>query len=486
MINVKVRLHRPHVIENDKIKVHMLYETGNTNSEFLINGALKFEANKAGSFEFDILPAHPCYSLLRRYRQYVSVTINEDPDMWEEHEDAIIYLDDDDPISDGIVFYGRILSIAMSFNRVKHVVCEGLLANLIDAPMYNDMSNDIGTLADLEKDGFIEVVYEYPTDEPGTYRRKVIATDDESKELYRITGDANIMWMKAGDAYCNIMQRTDIHFREASISSDNMDDIDVYGGESVGDFITSELIGIYGGFIKTSYYVRNDLSITGSLSWVKDPSMDGFNEDENSQAIEFGENLLDLSAEFAEDSVSNGICVSWTTEDDKKKWRVVEKDSITVENKRIEVPSVYGSRDASVQVIEVPGISTRASAHSYATAYRKKFCTYSFVNEGFDSYTVKAIDRHFLDSETYETSIGLYDQVRLISSPHNVNKVFTCTSIEYTIDNPIVREYKLEVFRPKPSSNEKVLSKQLGKTIKYKETSSGTTSDAEIEEFFRD
>ena len=243
-MDVKVRLHMTNIVENGKVRIVKLYETGNTNAEFLINGTLKFEANKAGSFEFDILPSHPYYSLFRRYVHYVSVTINEDPEMWEDQEPGELYF------TDGIAFYGRILTVSMSFNRVKHVTCEGLLANLIDAPMYNDMSNDVGTLSELTENGFREVVYEYPSDTPGTYKRKVIAVNDESKELYRVTGDANIMWMKAGDAYANVMQRHDLSFNPASISSTTIDDIDVYGGESVGDFISSELVGIYGGFLK--------------------------------------------------------------------------------------------------------------------------------------------------------------------------------------------------------------------------------------------
>ena len=466
---VKARLHRPFDKVGGKTQINMLYETGNENAEFIINGSLKFEANKAGSFEFDILPAHPCYSLIRRYRSYISVTINEDDEMWVGDDD-VSYLDD------GIVFFGRILTISMSFNRVKHVVCEGLLANLVDAPMYNDLTHDPGTLSELDDGGSTQIIYQRNKD--GTITRKVIAIDEETTEVYKVTGDANLMWLKAGDSYGNITQRKDIRFLPADISSETMDDVDVYGGQSVGDFITGELVGVYGGFMKLRYVMDNSFDVFGQLSWIKDPSMDGFEAEENTQPIEFGKNLMNLSAEYVEDNIVNGVCVSWTTEKDEKKWRVKTKTSLTVDSleilKEIEVPAVYnakvydGMREAATEFIEVPGISTQAKAISYATAYAKKFCNYELDKGEFDSYTVKAVDRHFIDDTAFQ-EIKLYDQVRLISSPHEVDKVFTCTSIEYSLDNPLVRSYTLQIYRPKPSSNEKVLSKQLGKKIKYAE-----------------
>jgi len=464
---VKARLHRPFDKVGGKTQINMLYETGNENAEFIINGSLKFEANKAGSFEFDILPAHPCYSLIRRYRSYISVTINEDDEMWVGDDDWS-YIDD------GIVFYGRILSITMSFNRVKHVVCEGLLANLVDAPMYNDLTHDPGTLSELDDDGIRYIMYHGASVENPT--NNVIAIDDETTEVYKVTGDANLMWLKAGDSYRNITQRSDIRFIGADISSEAMDDIDVYGGQSVGDFITGELVGIYGGFLKMNYLMDNSFDVFAQLSWIKDPTMDGFEAEENGQPIEFGKNLLDLSAEYVEDNVVNGVCVAWTTKKDEKKWRVKTKSSLTVDSfeipKEIEVPAVYnakvydGVREAATEFIEVPGISTQSKAISYAMAYAKKFCNYELDKGEFDSYTVKAVDRHFIDDITFQ-EIKLYDQVRLISSPHEVDKAFTCTSIEYSLDNPLVRSYTLQIYRPKPSSNEKVLSKQIGKKIKY-------------------
>lgn len=494
-MDVKVRLHRNPLTENidQDQKIGLLYQTGNTNSRFIINGNLKFEVNKAGSFEFDILPAHPAYSILKRYTQYVSVTINEESTIWDKPDvdegtdidmdtgEAHDYIDLADA---GLVFYGRILSISMDFSRVKHVVCEGLMANLVDAPMFNDMADDIGKLLWLETAtlyqevivdgkviGVVKVEQEEEEEEDED-KEDVVEGDGDSRswELYRISGDANIMWEKAGNAYKHIMNRRDIRFVSANISSENIDDIDVYSGQSVGDFITSELVGVYGGFLKMKYELHSDLTVYGLLSWEPDPTMPGYRKTESMQKIEFGKNLLDLSAEFSDEEAVNGVCVAWTDKEDKKQWSVIIKkiddDQVHARN-QILAPTVHGRRNAGIEFIEVPGVATPKLAYRYANAYVRKFCKHDFANEKFDSYTVKAIDRHYIDPSVQQ--IKLYDLVNLVSEPHDVNESLTCTSIEYSIDNPIVRSYKLEVFKPKPSSDEKVLSKQIGRKIRQKE-----------------
>lgn len=494
-MDVKVRLHRTTMKDsNGKVVVQLLHETGRTDDRFIINGSLKFEANKAGSFEFDILPSHPRYADLRRYVHYVSVTINED-DEELVGDDELIIDEEGSQSFRSVVFYGRILSISMAFNRVKHVTCEGLLANLVDAPMYNDISNVVGTLAEYESDGVTRrTITKKEFDKKGKWTGSYIATlvseNDESKQLYKVDGSAGEMWIKAGDAYRNLMQREDISFAESEFTiGEDRDDIDVYSGQSVGDFVTGELIDVYGGFLQMNYNMNEDDAVFGTLHWLKDPGMDGFEGVENEQSIEYGVNLLDLSAEFLEDSIVNGVIVAWTalekkTDDDGneieeeiKKWNTLNSDNpdadvniISIDHKNIEIPKVYGSRNATIQVLEVPGISGKDSAASYARAYVKKFCKYKFAEEDFDSYTVKAVDRHFIDPDIQE--IKLYDQVRLKSEPHGIDRVLTCTSIEFTIDNPIARSYKLDVFKPKPSSNEKVLSKQIGKKIKYRDKTS--------------
>ncbi len=444
MATFDVRLHQPGVYNptTGKAVTYTLYEVGSGDSDYLLNATLKLEVNKAGTFEFDILPSHSYYSILRRYVQYISVrefntgvpvTSLELPDDVVIDDEPVTPSPDSDSDDTHIIFYGRILSIALSFNGIKHVVCEGLMANLLDCPMYCT----------------------------GHYHDGMTA-----EKIFTVSGTPETMFKTAINAYRNLL-RTDIILGTINDSADSytFEDIDVSNGTSVGDFITSELVEAHGGFLRMYYREWAVGDITGVLCWDPDPTMSDYSEPVLNQSIEFGENMLDISGENEDDEISSGIVPEWEDANNEKKWVAttgIDVDGIGEETiyKPYVVGSVGSLDSIGIQVVDLPGTKTQEKAIGYAQTYVEKYCDHDLANAGFDSYTVRAIDFHYLDDDDKQR-IWLYNRVRLQCSPLGIDQTLMCTSMEISLDNPENTSYTLSVFHPKASSNDKTLARQL-------------------------
>lgn len=73
-------------------------------------GKLSLELNKAGSFQFTVLPDNPCYTQMQKFKTYIEVFKN------------------------GLrVFSGRVYHVNLGFHNEKQVICEGSLAFFNDS-----------------------------------------------------------------------------------------------------------------------------------------------------------------------------------------------------------------------------------------------------------------------------------------------------------------------------------------------------------------
>ncbi len=411
----EVSLYQPGIINpsTGKAVTYELYEVGSGDNDYILNATLKLEANKAGTFEFDILPFHSYYSVLRRYIHYVCVK------------------EDDD-----ILFYGRILNMNLAFNGTKHVTCEGLMANLLDCPMYDPNASTVD-------------------------------------KIFTISGSPGSMFSKAIKAYRNRI-RTDIQAGNvpSGMFDYDLEEIDVSGGTSVGDFVLSELIEGVGGFVRIEYAEQNDKSITGILHWDDDPvlssDLSSYATTTVNQTITFGNNMLDLSGESSDDDILTGIVPSWEDGNNDKHWITTRTTDVDSNNSQIYVPYVVGAQSGlgavGITVVELPGTGSQEKALAYATNYVNKYCSNYILSSGinidFDSFTVRALDMHYTESSSAQ-KIWLYDRVRIKCTPHSINRVLMCSSLEILIDNPINSGYTFSIYRPKASSNDKVLTRQI-------------------------
>lgn len=89
----------------------LLYHSNLENLQ-IYSPSLELEANKTGSFEFQIYPDHPRYGLIKKLKSIITV-----------------YQDD------YLLFRGRVLDEEIGFHNQKNVSCEGELAFLLDSVM---------------------------------------------------------------------------------------------------------------------------------------------------------------------------------------------------------------------------------------------------------------------------------------------------------------------------------------------------------------
>lgn len=417
MSNFEVTIRQPGVTNpsTGEVVSYVLYSVGSGDNNFLLNGTLKLEVNKAGTFEFDILPFHSYYSVLRRYIQYVCVR------------------EDDD-----ILFYGRILSMNLSFNGTKHVTCEGLLANLLDCPMFNPAAETID-------------------------------------KIFTIGGSPYAMFECGIRAYRNRI-RDDIYIGYIRNDANDvvLEDVDTSSGTSVGDFIQSELVEAYGGFMRMEYREPTiGGPILGQLNWDDEPELESdltsYKTATISQTVSFGENMLDFSGEPGDDDIYTGIIPTWEDSNNETHWVATRKNDVTMQEETpILMPYIVGAQSGlgavGIKVVKMPGTSNQEKALQRATNYANKYCSNyilsSGINVDFDSFTVRALDIHFLDSPSTER-IGLYDRVRISHESLSIDRILMCSSIEILIDNPLNSSYTFSIYRPKASSNDKVLTRQI-------------------------
>lgn len=399
-----------YVYEQNEAIIYTLYRSGEGSKDFIFDTNLSLEANKAGSFSFSILPSHTYYSYLRRYIQYISI---EDLD---DHE---------------ILFYGRIYSINMSFNGEKKVTAEGIMSNLLDCPVYNP---------DL---------------------------DSKSLEanIYELEGTPAELFTKAIVAYRALI-RPDINLGTIFAAADSykLEKIDVSSGQTVGDFILSELVESSGGYLRVRYEGGTNNNISSFIDWLPDPSTPGYIESINSQIIEFGVNLLDIEAEYGNDSIITGIIPTWTDENDDKHWATRVVDHPTNPGTEMLQPYIVygiGNSGIGVQMIDLPELTDQSEALEAARNYTTRYCNYNLNEIEFDSFRIRALDMHYFGEST-KPKIRLYDRVNVKSDYHNLNAIYTCTALQIDPENPSNNMYTFAIYRPKASSNDKLLCRQLG------------------------
>lgn len=397
-----------YIYEQNDGTVYTLYKPGEVNKDFISDMSLSLEVNKAGSFSFSILPSHTYYRYIKRFITYISV---EDLDTNE------------------ILFYGRVYSISLNFNGEKKITAEGMLSNLLDCPVYNPNLSGV-----------------------------------EAGSIYEMEGRPAELFSMAISAYRALI-RPDINLGTIFSEADSYESekIDVSGGQTVADFIMSELVDGSGGYIRVRYEGNTGSNIITFIDWLPDPSTPSYVESVNSQMIEFGINLLDIEGEYGDDSIITGIIPTWTDENNDKHWATQRVPHPYMPETYMLQPYVLygqGAAGIGVQMIDLPELTDQSEALTAAANYTERYCNYDLSNEDFNTFRVNALDMHYFGQDVQ--SIKLYDRVRVISDFHGLNGVYTCTAMNISLENLVNNNYTFSVYRPKSSSNDKAICRQLG------------------------
>lgn len=277
------------------------------------------------------------------------------------------------------LFRGRVLNDEKDFYKQRSIYCEGELAFLIDSVQRPHTTK-----------GTPESVF-------SQYITRHNSRVDDNKKFnvgnVTVTTDSNI-----------------------AVSNTNY--------ASTFDEIQSQLVDVYGGYLKTR--------ISGNdryIDWLKESG------EVCSQTIEFGRNLLDITEYISAENVFT-VLIPLGAEVEDENGRSKGKLTISSVNDGKDYIdnetgiSLFGRIERTVEWSE---ITSASRLRTLGVAYLEKNIEMAVT------LTVRAVDMHILDINTDEIHIGSW--VRVISIPHKLDKLFQCTKIVYDLVNPDQNEY---------------------------------------------
>ena len=230
-------------------------------------------------------------------------------------------------------------------------------------------------------------------------------------------------------------------------SKDRKINFDISSYTSIADTIETEIIGYYGGYLRT----RNQNG-TRYIDIVKE------GDSSSNQVIEYGSQMLDLT----NDESANDLFTILLAVGDSDSQDGTDYDFPTY---KYEVPGAVAKYGRITHVESFSGIKDKAELEKMAKEY---------VENHYDPYptelTIKAIDLHILDGSIQTIVVG--NTVKIQSTPHNLSKNLMCVSIDYDLQNPENTSY---VFgHPKQSlSQRQSKEKKAAKAETAKASKSG-------------
>lgn len=388
------------------------------NGNYIIPGVLKHEINKAERFEFDILPSNTHYNSIKRFVTYFEV------------------IDTTSEINNIIMFYGRVRTISKDFDRTKHVVCEGLLANLMDAPLFQRTNskqavdvNTVGSNSSTARNLFVNAIACY---------NLILNRDDIDSSL----DDCDVSFTNSEDG---------LTFKNA---------VD----KQVGDFIYNDLVASYGGFIEPVYdvdtFAQGDHRITGRITWHADPADTAYSPIVANQNMEFGLNLLDASFDVSDDDPVSGYIIKY----DDNGEEIFDTTAIVDSNGTTYIPYYIGNSLTAVKSVSIPGLKSstkKQEMYDIAERFRSRYGINNLDLEKPDTMTLNVLDLHYFGNPELDSySIGR--EAHVIIPHHQIDGNYLITSTEIYISDMTKNQYTVGIYHPTANGNEKVLSHYIG------------------------
>lgn len=282
------------------------------------------------------------------------------------------------------IFRGRVLHDEKDFYKRKNVYCEGELAFLLDS---------------------VQRPYTFQGDIPALFKQFINAHNEQVEEAKQF----NIGSITVTDPN-NYINRSNSKY------------------SNTWDEISDKLIKTHGGYLRTR--------ISEGKRYIDLVEVYGKT---NSQIIEFGVNMLDISEYITAEDVFT-VLVPLGAE---------QQDSSGNSTGRLTIESVNGGKDyiQDDAAVSLFGKIWKVQEWDDVTVADNLLTKgNAFLQSGIEmavSLTMKAIDLHLIDVDTER--IGLGDSVRVISLPHGLDKYFSCSKIELNLIEPDKSEYTFGV-----------------------------------------
>lgn len=329
----------------------------------ILNPRLTLEMGKAGSFQFSLPPSNSQYNTLTKLKTIITVTLD-----------------------DTEIFRGRILTMDRSFNNVKQIYCEGVLAYLNDSVQPSEKFT--GKTHDL----FAQIIEGHNKMVEPAKQFKMGKITAENRDII-ITGTSDETEDGDDDSF---------DYKQIAINA--------MTGEwkSSWEFISSYLIAYAGGYLRARQ---------GEDGLYIDYLQDY--ESKAPQKIELGTNLLDFSESI---SAENLFTVLIPLGDENLTIADVNNGSVELQDEAL--VNEYG-RIVRTHVFD--SVNQPETLLENGKRYLESYANVPVTIE------IKAVDLHFANPDIQEIYVG--DQVLVRSAPHGIKDYLTCTKIEYDFSN---------------------------------------------------
>lgn len=329
----------------------------------ILNPRLTLEMGKAGSFQFSLPPSNSQYNTLTKLKTIITVTLD-----------------------DTEIFRGRILTMDRSFNNVKQIYCEGVLAYLNDSVQPSEKFT--GKTHDL----FAQIIEGHNKMVEPAKQFKMGKITAENRDII-ITGTSDETEDGSNGSF---------DYKQIAINA--------MTGEwkSSWEFISSYLIAYAGGYLRARQ---------GEDGLYIDYLQDY--ESRAPQKIELGTNLLDFSESISAENLFTVLIPlgdeNLTIADANNGNVELQDEALVNEYGRIVRTHVFDSVNQPETLLE--------NGKRYLESYANVPVTIE----------IKAVDLHFANPDIQEIYVG--DQVLVRSAPHGIKDYLTCTKIEYDFSN---------------------------------------------------
>lgn len=330
-----------------------LYQPGD-NQAVLLEPTLQLVLSKSGTFTAKIPPTNPLYDSIKELNGEIRV---------ERDGKAL--------------FYGRILTIEIDFNKHKTITCEGELGYLLDSIQAPAEYHDISVRAFLQS-----LINKHNTQVGSRGARFLIgqvSVHDPNDSLYRYTNWENTL-----------------------------------------DAINDKLVKRLGGFLRVRH-----VGIVRYLDYLAESTHTG------SQVIEFGENLLDYTQNLHTENLATRLIPLG---------KRLENSTIPALEEYTTIKSVNAGKPyvESPEALKTYGVITKTVHFDDVTIpanLKKKGEQYLSDTQFADvSLELSAVDLHLLDHSIEAFNLG--DEIRVISPPHGMDRRFTLSKLTIALDHP--------------------------------------------------
>jgi len=364
----------------------------------ILSPKLKKETNKADSFEFMILPSHEQYDSFKKKKTFVFLTRD-----------------------DKCIFRGRVSDVKTDIYKQRTITCEGDLAFLADSIQPPNKKNETSSVGSTKKKKNATV---YSTDGGRTY------TVVNNKDTLKMTPET--YFRTCIDVHNGQMTNSIKNFTVGSVTVTGKGTNEYFERTSYQDtssVISSDLLSVYGGVLRTRY--ENGQAY---IDWL-----DAYTET-NSQEIRFGVNMIDLDQEPPTDEI----------------WSVLlptGEENCTIESKNNGSKFLENS-DAIEQygyIVHHHAFSNVKKADELLTKAQKYMSTHCKIFP--NNLVIKAIDLQLIGESTDPLELG--DKIKVVSSPHGLNKTMACIAMELDIYNPENNSYTIGTILPPDKEKKK-------------------------------